>query len=97
MAPDGLYGTLGDWDEVWLLLGALEGLGGGEPCMQKWPRRGRKRPRAQNAPNTVLHHNSPIWHLMVCMVLWVFGMGYGYRWGLWESWGWGALHAKMAR
>ena len=52
--------------------------GGGESCMQKWPGRGRKRPPAQNEPNIKLHHNSPIWHLMVCMVLLVFGKGCGY-------------------
>ena len=60
----------------------------------KWPGRGRKRPLAPNAPNILLHHNGPTWHLVVCMVIWVVGMGFGYCWGLGDAWWWGALHAK---
>ncbi len=37
MAPDGFYGTLGDWDGVWLLLGSLGSLGVGNPACKNGP------------------------------------------------------------
>ncbi len=96
MAPDGLYGTFGDWDGIWLLLGAVGGLGVGSPACKNGLVGGG------NAPWPTMHpipYFTRTVHMAPDGLYGILGVldGVWYCWGLWEAWVWGALHAKMAR